>query len=751
MTSDFAGGPPSVFGGLGPGSRIAGYQIEERIGAGGMAAVFRARDEVLGRFAAVKVIAPSMAADPEFRARFLRESRAAAAVDSLHIIPVYGAGETGDLLYSVTRFVAGGDLAALTRGAGGVLAPARALSLLEQVASALDASHAAGLVHRDVKPQNILVDSVPERLEHAFLCDFGLCRATRSPAKLTATGQYLGTPDYSSPEQIRNKSVDGRTDQYALACVAFALLTGALPFHRGEVMATLFAQVNDPVPPATEFRPGLPATVNEVIGRGLAKSAANRYASCGEFAEALRAALTQDPAALAPGRPPETAGEHAPPIAAAQTASTITRSSRHAGQAQGPATGGRSRQPQRRHKHAVRIGGTAAVLLTAGCLIYAVNLSGNAHGASPSSSPPSPKRSSTSSPAPQLSATSAAPAANPPGTITLPGGGLVDSVQFSADGKFIAATSDNAKYSAKVYVVNTRSDSLAATFTIPAVTVGKAIYPPLAQHVNFSADDASLTVTVIPNSSDYATMTAIPYATYRWSLATGERVLVNSLSQSNAEIVFFSGDGQTVAEEADNSSVVYFARAVGVPPPALTLTSDADVGTGLDNNGDRFLSEDSRTKAAQVWDTENRRIISTLLDDQSFYTPYLSPDGNTVVEVPVQGSAPDSATPTLWDVATQSNVTPTDSRWQQQSTSGSFSSDGSVFWTARSDGEVDLWNMVTHKYLSTITDPMAGKNELTLGPGGVEAAFLGSAVSVSGNQPVDGDTEYRQIYIWKHG
>ncbi len=290
MTNDFAARPHGFLGGLGPGSRIAGYLIEEQIGAGGMAVVFRARDELLGRLAAVKVIAPAMANDPAFRARFLRESRAAAAVESLHIIPVYGAGQTDGLLYIASRFVAGGDLAALRRRAGGVLAPARAAALVAQVASALDAAHAAGLVHRDVKPQNILVDTVPER---AFLSDFGLSKETRSSTTLTASGQFMGTPDYCAPEQIRGARVDGRTDQYALACVAFVLLTGTLPFHRDEAMATLFAQVHDPVPLLTARRPELPDAADAVIARALAKSPADRYGRCGEFAAALRDSLAQ--------------------------------------------------------------------------------------------------------------------------------------------------------------------------------------------------------------------------------------------------------------------------------------------------------------------------------------------------------------------------------------------------------------------------------------------------------------------------
>jgi serine/threonine protein kinase len=291
MTSDFAARSYAALGRLGPGSRIAGYVIEEQIGAGGMAMVFRARDEVLGRLAAVKVMAPALANDEDFRARFLRESRAVAAVDEQHVIPVYAAGEASGLLYIATRFVAGGDLATLLRRAGGALRPERAASLISQIASALDAAHDAGLVHRDVKPGNILVETGPRGAEHAYLSDFGLSKGSLSSTGLTSTGQFLGTPDYCPPEQIRGGPVDRRADQYALACVAFVLLTGTVPFRRDDTMAVLFAHCNDAVPPLTALRPGLPAGVNRVVARGLAKSPADRYRSCGEFAAAFAESL----------------------------------------------------------------------------------------------------------------------------------------------------------------------------------------------------------------------------------------------------------------------------------------------------------------------------------------------------------------------------------------------------------------------------------------------------------------------------
>jgi serine/threonine protein kinase len=299
VSSEFSAQQYAMMARLVPGSQLAGYIIEEQIGAGGMAVVFRARDGVLGRLAALKVLSPSLAADQEFRARFLRESQAVASVEEPHIIPVYGAGEVDGVLYIATKFVSGGDLADVQQRAGGALEPRRAAMFIEQVASALDAAHAAGLVHRDVKPGNILVDVMPGRGEHAYLSDFGLSKRAMAVSGLTATGTFLGTPDYCAPEQIRGLPVDGRCDQYSLACMAFALLTGNLPFRRPETMATLFAHLNDPVPPLARYRNDLPPGTDGVLARGLAKEPRDRYRRCGEFAAALRDTLVSPPAGLA--------------------------------------------------------------------------------------------------------------------------------------------------------------------------------------------------------------------------------------------------------------------------------------------------------------------------------------------------------------------------------------------------------------------------------------------------------------------
>ncbi len=255
-----------------------------------MAVVFRALDERLGRQVALKVLAPALAADEAFRHRFIRESRSAAAVDHPHIVPVFEAGEADGVLFLAMRYVPGGDVGTLVRRLG-PLPPAHAAALISAVASALDAAHAAGLVHRDVKPANMLVDARPGWPDHVYLSDFGLTKGSLSSASLTGTGQFMGTLDYCAPEQIQGGRVDARTDEYALACAAFELLSGQPPFPRDEGMAVLYAQLSAAPPLLTSRRPGLSPPVDDVLLRALAKAPEDRFASCGEFAAALGTAL----------------------------------------------------------------------------------------------------------------------------------------------------------------------------------------------------------------------------------------------------------------------------------------------------------------------------------------------------------------------------------------------------------------------------------------------------------------------------
>ena len=288
---------------IAPGDTIAGYRLETQLGAGGMAVVFRAHDERLDRRVALKILPPALALDTDFRTRFIRESRAAATVDHPNIIPIYDAGENNNLLYIAMRYVAGGDLKSLLATPGPV-PPKRAAVIIAQAADALDSANSHGLIHRDVKPANILLDPVDISSDlpiHSYLCDFGISKQTLA-SHLTSTGQFVGTLDYIAPEQIDGRMADGRADQYSLACTAFEALTGQAPYKREYAIALINAHLSQPPPKVTDFRPELPSAVNAVIARAMAKSPADRFANCLEFATSLQAALEgqQLPVATAP-------------------------------------------------------------------------------------------------------------------------------------------------------------------------------------------------------------------------------------------------------------------------------------------------------------------------------------------------------------------------------------------------------------------------------------------------------------------
>ncbi|MGW7509877.1 serine/threonine-protein kinase [Streptomyces massasporeus] len=287
-TSLFSGRPSELVG-----QQIAGYRIEQEIGRGGMAVVYRARDLRLERTVALKLLAPELARNDTFRRRFTHESRAAAAIDHPHIVPVFEAGETDGVLYIAMRYVAGSDLRHVLDREG-PMPPATALRVAAQLASALDAAHDHGLVHRDVKPGNILVSrgTDSDHPEHVYLTDFGLTKKSLSLTGFTTVGQFVGTLDYVAPEQISGKPVDARCDVYGFACVVFETLAGHPPFIRDDDMALLWAHQYDESPPLTGERPDLDPRVDPVFAQALAKSPDDRYPSCLAFVAALRAATT---------------------------------------------------------------------------------------------------------------------------------------------------------------------------------------------------------------------------------------------------------------------------------------------------------------------------------------------------------------------------------------------------------------------------------------------------------------------------
>ncbi len=293
------------------GTNVAGYAIESVLGHGAMGVVYVARQDSPARRVALKLIAPAFAGDEVFRRRFLREATAAAAIEHPHILPVYAAGESNGILFMAMRLVDGQDLGQILRGSN-ELSLERVARIIRQIGEALDAAHARGLVHRDVKPGNVLVTSQPdgEDADFCYLTDFGVSTWTASSAAtITMTGQMVGTASYVAPEQIDGGTVDGRADLYSLGCVLYECLTGRPPFSGRQAAAILYAHLHEEPPPPSSIRPDLPAGVDDVTTRALKKAPGERYASCRELTHDLDGALAgtnsaraKVPLATAPGR-----------------------------------------------------------------------------------------------------------------------------------------------------------------------------------------------------------------------------------------------------------------------------------------------------------------------------------------------------------------------------------------------------------------------------------------------------------------
>jgi serine/threonine-protein kinase len=670
---------------------VARYQVEETLGAGGMAVVYRARDEELGRLVALKVLAPALAADEEFRRRFTAESRAAAAVDHPHIIPVYEAGQAGWALFIAMRLVTGGDLWGVI--GHGPLAPERVAELLSPVASALDAAHRAGLVHRDVKPGNVLVDTDQGRPEHVYLSDFGISKGAASSAGLTGTGQYLGTPDYTSPEQVRGLPVDGRTDQYALACVAWQLLTGSVPFHRDEGLDVLFAHLHEPVPRLDALRPDLPAA-GQVLVRALAKEPGRRYPSCGEFTDALREAF-----ALPPYRP------------GVATAAGLAA----AGPAQDPAVPGQrdSRpgldgNPARRRRYlTLTLAGTLLATATAIALLLAMS-----GGPRPPAGPQAGTTSRTASAERSKPATVPTPLAGTlAATLANPASQGVRAVAFASNGTTLAAGAFSNTSTA--YLWDTVTRKITATLSGPSRTQVTA--------VAFSPDGTTLAVGDLGGT------------TYLWNTATHRitRTLADPRS-TGVSAVAFAPDGTTVAVGDDNGNTFLWDVADG--KVARTLVDP--IGAAADavafaRDGTRLAVGDG-DGSTYLWDTRTGKIL-TLLPlpgrPEEANAVAFSPDGVTLATGDQNGGT------YLWDTATRVLSATVTYPPIKGVNAVAFSPDGTTVVIGDEDGNTYLWDIAAGQIAATLSDPGS------LGVTSV-AFSLGGATLAAGDQ--NGN-----VYLWR--
>jgi hypothetical protein len=275
---------------LAAGDEFAGYRIESRLGRGGMGILYLAVEPGLERRVALKLIAPEAAADDVFARRFAEESRIAASIEHPNVVPIYAAGEEGGVPWIAMRYVAGSDLGRRISREGR-LDPAQAVALIAQIGNGLDAIHRAGLVHRDVKPANVLLSGDPGS-EHAYITDFGVARNVATQSGLTQTGRFVGTLDYVAPEQISGEPIDARVDVYALGCLLFKLLTGEVPFPREGEAARLYAHLNDPPPAPSLYEPTVSMALDDVVARAMSKAPDDRYPSAGDLGRAAQAALS---------------------------------------------------------------------------------------------------------------------------------------------------------------------------------------------------------------------------------------------------------------------------------------------------------------------------------------------------------------------------------------------------------------------------------------------------------------------------
>ncbi len=652
---------------LAPGSRVAGYLLESQIGAGGMAVVFRARDERLSRMVALKVLAPGLAADDAFRQRFIRESRAAAAVDDPHIIPVYEAGESGGILFIAMRLVVGGDLRSVMLREG-PLTPERAAALLSPVASALDAAHAAELVHRDVKPANVLVDARPGRPEHVYLSDFGLSKRAAAAVGLTGSGQFMGTAEYAAPEQINGRPVGGQADQYALACVAFEALSGTAPFARPEPMAVLWAHLSEPPPSLVMLRPDLPHGVDRILARALAKEPHHRYDSCREFIDELRGAFGLAPyeagASSGPRAQVESGGQDAgaketPAEAAVPAALTDPRRGRH--------SSGESAQPDRARSRRMGLAALAVVVLAAvGAIAAATHGSFGGHS-------PAGQHGETAS----LRVTARSIV-----TLTDPGSVGVDAVTFSPAGTVLATGDHNGS----IYLWNLATRKRTLSLLDPG-SLG-------VESATFSANGRVL-ATGDQNGS-----------AYMWNLAT--RHLIATLTGPGFEAVdsaVYSPRGKTLAT-GDYDGITYLWGPAGSLSATLAVpgSNNSVYGVAFSPNGQTLATADV-DGSTYLWNVATQSRIATLTDSSAVYAVAFSPGGKLLATGDQDGST------RLWNVAGRSRIATLRIPGSDSAVSSvAFSPNGKLLATGDQDGSTYLWDVATGRRVATLPTPGANSS-----------------------------------------
>lgn len=619
------------------GTQLAGFRIEELIGHGGMGVVYRATQLSLGRRVALKVLASHLAHDESFRERFEFEWRTAAGLEHPNIVPIYEAGEADGVLYIAMRYVDGTDLGAVL-ATEHRLEPARAISILGQVALALDAAHSQDLVHRDVKPGNILVAAGgSDESEHVYLTDFGVAKQARAKGGLTRTGFFVGTIEYAPPEQIEGKELDGRADVYALGCVLYQCLTGAPPFEKDAEVATLYAHLLEPPPSVIERRPELSPAIDDVIGCALAKKPEERYGTCRQLVRAAReglgvsgeapvpkpaaptrvepatagAAATVAGTAAAPLTPPTTPAGAAPP-----TGGTVPPAAASAGAGPGgPSPGPPPSSPWRSRRRLLLIG--AAVLALAGAGAgAAIGLSGGGGGetgAESTNDPPTTEGPTTEGP----TTDGTTDGGTTDGTTPPPAGGgaIVFDSERDGDGEIYVMGIDGAN---RVRLTNDKAVDAAAKWS-----------PDGTQIAFWSDRDGDADIYVMnADGTGVQQLTTNGVNDYNpaWS-ADGERIAFEREGGNQYDIWTMSATGgdevQLTTGDAYDASAAYSPDGT-----TIAFTSDRDGDNeiflmNVDGTDQRALTDNDRSDDYAAWSSDGATIAFSAAPEDSTWDIWL--------------------------------------------------------------------------------------------------------------------------------
>ena len=644
---------------LAPGDELAGYRVESYVARGGMAVVYRARDVALGRPVALKVIAPELAMNETFRLRFRRESELAAAIEHPNVIPIYRAGEEDGRLYIAMRFVDGEDLSTVLSRQGG-LPMEQLLPLFAQIASAVDAAHAAGLVHRDVKPGNVLLTGHAGDLSarHVYLTDFGLTKRSTSWTGLTSVGHFLGSIGYVAPEQIVGGTVGGAADVYSLGCMLYEAMAGKPPFVAGNDAAMMWAHVAGPIPSVRGRRPDLPPAVDDVLARAMAKEPTGRPPTCLSLMADLRTALgDRAPAHGSVGVEQADPGDAGPePHAALSTGRHRALTGRTAPAAAAPAPppiqsipGTRPPAPARETPSTLRrlvIGSLlVSILVITGLVITSRTgtwpFAANRHVLRPAAASSHPRV-----PAARRNASLPVPVARE----AIKVGNGPQGAAVSPDGRraYIANTHSNA-----VSVIDNATSRVIATISLPAPPQYVAIAPN-GQRVYVTtyndADGTGSAVQVINTATNTVVATISPSGTNPYAAAVtpdGQRLYVPDHGSQNLSVidtrtnsvatvivvppnphwVAFTPDGRRayVANHESNlvsvvdtvSNTVIAKIPVGLSPHSVAITPD----------GREAFVADYDAKSVSVIDTRSDTVTATMAVGTNPQCVAVAPDG----------------------------------------------------------------------------------------------------------------------------